>query len=452
MLYRDCIVASLLATRCCLISRRRLFSFFALVLTLSSASSALAADIVFPSIDVRGAAGAGQTVSHGSTAVFHNPACILGDSPEDLPPPPLFEPIIDVSAAHIVYTYEHTNKKKYKPATVKITTLPTTIGFGYQPIPDLAFGFAIQPTGVGSTQNIREVPIEIAGETGDYDITFGTSGSIYNYVFGAGASYKPHPSFTLGGGIIKIEESKILRIYSPEQVSPILDAAWGGSFQQFIGGVKIAPLGPTLHIGTSYRTAVIKKYQGSMKHLLSNDEYVVLDASGYTPSVFAFGFDTQVSFLKLFLDYQMEFNSKGRAYVKTGYPGCAEKTDLKDSHNVAGGVQYRLKDLHSFSLAVGNYPENVGDGYKPPESAANSGFQSTPEALDGVTIGTPEALPRRIFAGSYRYNFPPQPQTGYVQTAFHYAYGSRTVPRGYPNEGDYSIKIFVGSLAVTLRF
>lgn len=423
-----------------------------LLLLVVRATSTQAADVIFPNIDVRGSAGASQTVSKGSSAVFHNPSNMIETLNPETVKNGAIEPLLDFSFAEIKYTYTHTNTRKFKPANINLLAPPATLGIGYYPIPNLSFGFALQPTGIGTTYNVAEIPIEVAGETGDYDVTFGTSGSIYNYLFGAGVSYKPTDYIALGLGIIRTEESKILKIYSPEETDPILDAAWGGNFQQFVFGIRVAPRNSNLILGTSYRNAVVKSYQGSMKHLLTNGQTVPLHASGYNPAIFGIGVEAMTYPFKVFLDYQIEYYRKGRNHVTTGYPGCAESTDLKDTHNVAGGTRYSLTPQQTVSLAVGNLPENVGDGYKVAEDSSGTQTVSNAKSIDGVTLGTIEAIPRRVFSGTYQYSLDLKEFTGHLQTALHYAYGKRTVPKGYPNEGEYSVRILIVSFATSFSF
>lgn len=407
-------------------------------------SPLLAIDIVPASAYSRMAGGAGQTITTGSSSIFFNPGNLFFEG--------TFEPYVDVSALHAVYSYAHSDHRRFKPVDVNVNTMPVTAGFGYRPMPELVFGIAIQPTGIGQTQVIREIPIEIAGETQDYDAVYGTSGVVFNYLAGLGGAYRISDEVSVGFGVLRTEESKVLKVYSPDSVDSILDAAWGGAFHQFILGLRSELFEKKLILATSYRSGVAKRYHGSMKHLLTNGQFVVMNAVGYNPATFGLGVEVRHTHFGAFGDYRMESYIPSRNAVRTGLPNCAQRAELRDVSSIVLGAKAWLGNEHLAMVGYGYYPDNVGNGRRDTRGDQASPAGTENDAVDGVLLGMIEAIPRQAYSAGYRYKAQAAGGTMSLISALYYTAGKRTVPVGFPNEGDFGLKLYMGSVAVAFDF
>ncbi len=403
------------------------------------APKARASDLIYPGVQPKVSAGAGQTVSRGSSALFYNPANLIFSK--------FIEPDFDISFAKVTYTYQHTDTAQYAPAVVDVTAPPVTIGLGFRPTPSFALGISILPTGTGAPQNINAVPLEIEGTYQLMNIVTKNSGM----KIAAGAAFRAANAFTIGAGLIRTSE-KIATIATPDgSEDPLIDALYGGDSNQFIVGFRSEIIDRALVLGLSYKTAVTKPYKGDILINLSDDaDYVPFEGVGYTPAAIGFGAETRFGDFGIFFDFLREMWSGGRAIAKSGLGTDPPFVDYIDSNNISGGIKFWMAKKHMLTLAFGLDGANIGDGTEETKSSGLAGDAATADdTATGVSFGQLEAIPRTILAGGYRYKLS---GTGYMELGGEYQKGSRVVPANFHQEGTYTLNVLMLSFGIAYGF
>lgn len=407
------------------------------------ASEARAVDIIFPGVQPKASAGAGQTVSRGSSALFYNPANLIYSK--------FIEPYADISFANVVYTYQHTDTEQFEPATVTVNAPPVTLGASFRPVPSFSLGAALLPTGTGSVQNIPNLPTQVASTAYQaMDIATKTT----SYKIAAGAAFRFDHPFTVGVGLIHSYEKTQTLVTPVDTDEAFLDTLYVGSANQFVVGMRSEIIDRALVLALSYKTAAVKAFQGDILVNLSDDsDYVPFEGKSYLPGAIGFGAETRFGDLGIFVDYVRELWSGGRTVQKRGFPNDPDSVDYVDSNNIALGVKYWLAKRHMLEGAFGLYGANVGDGTSQ-EVTDDSGLtvqdgEATPTHVGGVQFGNLEAIARTAFSAGYRYKLSGD---AYMESGFMYQTGSRAVPEGFDGEGLYSLRVIMLTFGIAYGF
>ena len=430
------------------------------MVALGVAASARAEDIIFPGVQPKLAAGAGQTVSRGSDALFYNPANIIFSK--------FIEPYADVSFAKIDYVYQHTDTDTFNPAVVSVMTPAITAGIAMRPFKDFAFGVAFYPTGAGAEQKILDVPTPVAGTYTPLDIVQKQSG----YKLALGGAYRFGFPFTAGVGLIRTTETNSIVALKgtstladgedPDSRDPVADARYGGAFNQFIVGGRSELFDRQIALGVSYKTAVEKTYAGDV--LINtgspNDDYQPFTGVGYLPAAIGFGAEGRIGPFGAFIDFVHEIWTPAASIAKRGLGADPDAVAFVDTNNICVGVKFWLFPEHMLTAAFGMHGANVGDGTI--TDTAGSGLTgkkrgagltddttTADPVVGGVTFGALEAIPRTVFSGGYRMKLS---GTGYLDVGAFYATGTRIVPEGASGEGTYSLTEIMGTIGLAFGF
>lgn len=403
------------------------------------ATSAFGAELIFPGIHPKVSAGAGQTTSRGSSALFYNPANLIFSK--------FIEPYLDVSIAQVSYVYQHVDSDQYDPVVVNVTAPPVTAGLSMRPIPNLAFGIAILPTGTGAEQQVQSVPLEIT--PGSYelcDITTANEGM----KVAIGAAFRVGHPFTVGLGLIRSSEKNAILVYREGEEEPFLDALYGGAHNQFIGGVRSELFERKIVAALSYKTPVTKTYQGDVLLDLGEEDtdYVPYEGAGFVPGALGFGVEGRFGIFGAFFDLLLEQWSAGRTIAKRGLGSDAAEVDYVDTMNIVLGGKLWLGKKHMLEGAFGMYPANIGDGTEV-DSGTTLVQDEDDGRIGGVSFGNLEAVPRNIISGGYRYKLK---GTGYLEGGLQYQTGAREVPEGFSQHGSYSISVLLISAGIAFGF
>jgi hypothetical protein len=401
-------------------------------------STAVATELLFPGIQPKVSAGGGQTVSRGPASLFYNPANLIFSK--------FIEPYIDVSLANVTYQYQHTDTEKYDPVVVGVTAPPVTVGAGFRPVPSFAMGVAFFPTGSGAVQLVESVPLDVgSGNIQLTDIITKKSGS----KLAAGAAFRFAFPFTVGAGLIRTSEQTQLQIFPVESEEALFDAAYQGNANQFLVGARSELVDRYLVVALSYRTAAQVNYAGDVGSSLNNGEFVAYEGVGYLPGAIGFGAETRFSSVGLFLDYVRETWSGARTVYRNGLSDSnVDEYDYIDTNNIALGLKWWMAPKHMIEVAFGSHGANIGDGT---ETVEGAGLQDDEEDLKiaGPTFGNTDAIPRTIFSGGYRAKIT---GNGYFQLGAQYQTGSRVVPEGFGQEGQYTLRVILLSLGLAYGF
>lgn len=413
---------------------------FAMIMACAGAwpvTELYATELLFPGIQSKVSAGAGQTVSRGSAALFYNPANLIFSK--------FIEPYIDVSLAKISYSYQHTDVDQYDPAVVNVTAPPVTFGVGFRPVPDFALGFAVFPTGSGAVQLIEAVPLYLTGNVYKLsDIITKNSGS----KIAAGAAYRFSFPFTVGVSLIRTSEENQIQVFPVESEDALFDAAYTGTSNQFVLGARSELIDRYLALGFSYRTGAARPYVGDIgSSLSSSPDFEEFTGVGYSAGAIGFGVESRFSSFGLFLDFVRETWSAGRKVYKSGFGVEPDEYDFIDSNNISLGLKWWVAPKHMVEVAFGSHGTNMGDGTP---VSGGAGLQEEGElTIAGPKFGSLEAIPRTIFSAGYRAKIS---GTGYFQFGVHSQSGSRVVPEGFAQEGQYNLSVLLLSVGLAYGF
>ena len=421
-----------------------------------TAESARASDIIPPGIHAKAGAGGGQTLSRGPAAIFINPANLIFAKH--------IEPSIDVSVAKLTYSYAHTDKEKY-PAMVSFTSVApsVTAGAGIRLIPNFAFGFAVSPTNIGAGKVVKGVPLYLPGvntsrrNDGLVDLSIAESG----IRIAGGLALKLADPFIVGAGVILTNETlrQFQVAYADEE--PYFDLKNKGSSTQFIGGIRSELLDRRLAMALSVKTAVQKKYKGDYFYDTSdkpdsNIEFLPSESIEYLPMTIGFGLESKMGPFGVFLDFTREQWSNGRKIVRFGISDDPLVVDLIDTNNISTGIKLWPAESHMLMGSVGIHGANRGNGTEisPPTSPPqlrNLTMDEAPsdDAIGGMSFGDLQAIRRMIFAGGYRLRLSGH---GYIELAAQMQTGKRTIPEGFPQQGDHTLQVFMGSAGLSFGF
>lgn len=419
----------------------------ALLAVFFVAHSARGEELIYPGIAPKASAGAGQTVSRGPSALFYNPANLIFSK--------FIEPYADISFAKVDYVYACSRAGKcddLDPTVVSVAAPPVTFGLGFRPTPSFALGVAILPTGTGAPQEINGVPLEISGAYQVMNIVQKTSG----LKLAMGGAFRIGYAFTLGAGLIR-ESQKISLVATPDgSDEPLIDALYGGDFNQFVVGARSEIIDRALVLGVSYKTAVTKTYKGDVLLNVSPDsDYVPFEGVGFVPSTIGFGLETRIGDFGAFFDLTHDAWSAGRLVTKSGLGADPAEVDYVDTNNIAVGGKFWAGKKHMLTAAFGLKQANVADGSE--EAAGSKDGELLKLADDtegdgtigGVTFGNLDAIPRTILAGGYRYKLS---GTGYLELAGQYQKGSRVVPENFHQEGTYTLSVLLVGVGIAYGF
>ncbi len=402
------------------------------------ANEARATYLLFPGSQSKTSAGAGQTVSRGPAALFYNPANLIFSK--------FIEPYAEVSLAKVSYQYQHTETETYDPAAVDVTAPPITIGIGFRPVPSFALGLAFFPTGAGAVQLIEAVPLHLGG--GVYKLSDVINKQTGNKI-AAGAAFRFAFPFTIGLGLIRTSEETQVQIFPVDSEDALFDAAYTNAANQFLVGMRSELFDRYLVVALSYRTGAEKKYIGDIITSLEPGVANEFTGVGYLPGAIGFGLETRFSSIGLFLDFVRETWSGARTVYKGGFGPEPDEYDFIDSNNISLGLKWWVAPKHMIQVGFGSHGANTGDGTEVGTSAA--GLQDEEKALviGGPPFGSLDAVPRTIFAGGYRAKIT---GTGYFQTGLNYQTGTRIIPEGYGQEGQYTLKVILLTIGLAYGF
>ena len=135
----------------------------------------------------------------------------------------------------------------------------------------------------------------------------------------------------------------------------------------------------------------------------------------------------------LFGEIRHESWSAGSASVRSGLPSAPNSTAMQDTNIFIVGGRYRWMGGNAASVAFGKYPPNVQCG-----SSLNSNGKAESDASGGMEFGEFDALDRYVFAGGYHYAM----KRGFLKGGMNFQQGSRSIPSGYRNAGQYTLSVF----------
>lgn len=412
----------------------------ALTLAGLGPADAWAAELIFPGIHPKVSAGAGQTVSRGSSALFYNPANLIFSK--------FIEPYLDVSGAQVNYVYKHVDDQ-FEPVTVAVTAPPVTAGLSLRPTPSFAIGVAVLPTGTGAEQEVEDVALELTPGTFELcNVVTKNEGM----KIAAGAAFRIGHPFTLGLGVIRASEKTALLIYREASgEDPFVDALYGGESNQFVGGIRSELFDRKIALGLSYKTAVTKTYKGDVLVAVDeNADFVAYEGQGYVPATIGFGAEARFGMVGVFLDVTLEQWSAGRQIAKRGIGEDPSEVDYVDAMNPVVGAKLWIAPKHMLQAAFGMYPANIGDGDEVADAATLTQEEEEGDGrVGGVTFGNLDAIPRTVAAGGYRYKLS---GTGYLQGGVNYQTGAREIPEGYNQAGSYSLSVLLVGLGIAFGF
>ena len=408
---------------------------------------AYGSELIAPGIQPKVEAGAGQTGTRGSSSLFHNPANIVYSRP--------VEPYFDISYASVSYIYTHPDAK-FDPVRVNVIAPPVTLGIAMKPMRRFAFGLAAVPLGDGTPQKIERVPLRLPLGGDDRTLPLNVETSQKAWEIAAGGAWRFDEVFTLGLGLVHSRETTRLRVTDPrDETTPTLDAQYGGAFNQYVLGARSELVDRRLVLGGSYRTPVVKRFNGDYATASSPGSFEPWRGADYAPAELSLAGEYRVRRTTIFGEYARTFWSGGRDEVGRGLPDEAEEADLRDTNTVIVGGRYAVLPRQLLLGAIGLYGANVGDGTPLPLSGADAtgGTGESGDAaatlpsgkgqVSGVQFGNLDALPRRVISGGWRLGVP---EHGYVTGGVQYATGTRSVPEGRSGEGTYGLRVVLLSV------
>lgn len=413
-----------------------------LIGVLLQGKSAFAQSYIFPGVQSATEAGLSQTNTRGATAVMTNPANIgvapLPRTKGDQKGKKLtngVEAYGDISLLALTYSY---TRPGYDPTSISVVAPPVTLGASWRPIPPFALGLEIIPRPALAQQVFTNLPLEQDGDI----VTVDGISKQGTFLTGVGASIKGSRFVSFGISVLETAENNEFSasdVASSNDV-PLVQMNYKGTFIQEIIGARITPNKESL-IGLSYKTAVIKKYTGSLSLAGAPSESTLKE--GYLPSVIAVGGEYRLGAPLIFGEIRHESWSAGASNFKSGLPNAPESTALQNTNIFIVGGRYRWQGGHAASFAFGKYPPNVGYG-----SPLEANGKPPIDAAGGVEFGDFDALDRMVVAGGYRYVL----ARGYLQGGLNMQQGSRTIPDGYRNAGTFKLSVFTFTFGAAGNF
>lgn len=424
-------------------------------------------DLVFPGIQPKVGAGAGQTTTRGGVAVFYNPANIIFSK--------FIEPYVDAGYAKITYAYQHVDTETYEPVTAPRTEIPVSAGIAFRPVPSFSVGFGFYTTGsTTEIQTFKNVPIPDAKTYKQVDVLQKQSG----YKLGLGVAYRPDYPFAVGVGFVRsTETTQIVTLPQlPDDAEednrmPLSDASFGGPWNQVIAGVRSELFERTIAIALSYKTATKRTYAASSGICTGagcdpdaeDYGYDLFEGAGYAPAVAGFGLEVRFGAFGAFVDFTHEFWAAGKEVYLSGLGSEPDGGfDFLDTNNIGAGIKFWVAPKHMLTAAFGLHGSNMGSGTVNETEAAALRAREAPAAkladegedltVGGAQLGSTEAIPRTIFAGGYRAKIQ---GNGYFEMGGQYVTGKREVPDGAVGPsapGSYSLNVIVGSVGLAYGF
>ena len=399
---------------------------------------AFGSELLLPGGLAKIAAGAGQTVSRGGSALFYNPANTIYSK--------FVEANLDLSYGSATYTYQHTDVATFDPVTVGKSLPFVTAGLSLRVIPELTVAAAILPTGLGSAEVATGVPVSVGGQTLQGDGITSHSGM----KLAVGAAFKLDYPLIVGAGLIRTSATNTLQVFPPGSAGTTpddsaVDAEFGGSWNQFIVGVRSELMNRRLVLAGSFKTGVQQVYDSSSDVLIngfadSSADFVAYEGIDYLPGAIGLGVELRMGDFGGFFDYERGLWSSGSTLVRSFLPGSAEVTELLDTNNFVGGIKYWMGKDHMVVAAGGLQGGNRGIGYLPTED-------EEPELrVLGMQFGVISGVPRWVFSGGYRYRLAGH---GSLQVGGIYGMGELIIPEGYDAEGLHSLNFFAVTGAVS---
>ncbi|MBM4250511.1 MAG: hypothetical protein FJ146_00890 [Deltaproteobacteria bacterium] len=391
---------------------------------------AFAVDFILPGVEAKAAAGAGQTVSRGASALFFNPANVIlcqGVEPE-----------ADLSFAKITYSYQNAATETFEPAVLGVTTPTASLGGAWRVDPSVALGMEVLPLGLGSTQDYFGAPVEVT--TGSFQ-AMDVSRKEVAAKIAAGGAFRFLKRYTLGLGLIYTTERSSIRTKNAGTERVALEASYAGRSLQPNLGARI-DVGYGVIIGLSYRTPVTRAYKGSLSiNTAPEDSPAALQSGDFKGVAFepaALGVGVEWKFLNygLFGDFVYKAWSAGRSVSKGGLGADPAETDLINTTDLVIGGRYWIGNNHLAQFAIGLNGANVGNG-----SAISTDVNNRDVA--GVQLGQTEAIPRLLLSGGYLFKIAPGRQ---IEAAMMVLNGRREVPVGYSQPGTFQLQAFVTTL------
>lgn len=403
---------------------------------LGHASWAAGSPITFSGIHAKNGAGAGQTISRGSTALLQNPANLIYSRAR--------EPYLDVGLGTIDYSYQRNDT--VDPVIVREQTPPVTVGFSMRPMPKWAFGAVYNPTAIQRQKSAAGVPMIVGDNVNLFDIESEETSSI----IAAGTAYRFNQFVMIGFTAHRLSEQ--VAITAVDQAGATNDAAidalYGGGFMRYGLGLRSEVLGRRLVLAGTILTPVVKDYSGDVYVAATGSRsYDNFDGVGYEPGKVSLGAEMRFGSVAWFADGSFENWAAGRNVARIGFPADPAGVDYRNTFSVAAGMKLWVAGAHMVTAAAGYYPGNKGFGRKLGEPALQADG-SLGDPL-GMAYGDMQAISRRVFGAGYRLRLA---RHGYVKTGLAYQKGERSVPAEYFGAGDYELEVVQGSLAVAYGF
>ena len=196
-------------------SQNNVLAALTLVCVLAHPAVSKAAELIPAGTHAKVGSGAGQTLSRGSTALFHNPANLIYGK--------FVEPFLDVSYVSANYSYLAADEQ-FELVTVPVQTPAASAGLSVRPTPGFAIGVSILPTGDGSVRTVEAVPLEIIpGTTQLFDVESEEN----RHQIAAGLAVRFGYVFSIGAGVIRHRELSAFRLFDPKngpEADPTVDA------------------------------------------------------------------------------------------------------------------------------------------------------------------------------------------------------------------------------------
>jgi len=407
---------------------------------LATAVPARADDFVYPGAQPKLGAGAGQTLSRGSSAIFYNPANLIYSK--------FIQPDLDVSFAKVTYTYQQVDTDKYDPVVVNVTAPPVTAGLSFRPVPSFSVGISFLPTGTGNDQEVPNVPLELT--SGAYQV-MDVSTKQTGYKIAAGAAFRFAFPFTAGVGIIHASEKTQTIITESGKTDPFIDALYAANSNRFVLGMRSELFDRAFVAALTYKTAVTKNYQGDILINLdpATSDYQVFTGVGYEPAVIGLGLEARFGVTGVYFDMVHKSWSGGRSVVKQGFGIDPLEVDLVDTNSFVVGGKVWIAGKHMLTGAFGLVPSNIGTGTEEAAGTASGLDDGTSQAIGGVSFGNFDAIPRQIFSGGYRYKLT---GNGSLELGGSYQSGTRVVPDGYNQAGTYTLSVIMLTAGLAYGF